>query len=301
MTRETRVAMLVGLLFIVMFGLVLAELTGQDSTQPAIKASEKLTARHYAPILDRSVVENDPYVIAHERRLDAAQRLAVADEDSLVEIVPIPPGEYEVATISEDSVMRFDVSPSSSDAHLPPVIPMPQVEQVSRAPAGQRRSQTIAGQKVYKVEPGDTLIAIARKHYGRGNEMEYTRILQANSAAVKDERSLRVGQELVIPPFESACAPAVASARQPRSDGVEVLDLDGLARRFSAGDAATAGTRAPRRRVHVVRKGDNLSKIAREVYNDNSHASVMKIYNANKGKLSSPDRLMVGMELEIPS
>ena len=75
------------------------------------------------------------------------------------------------------------------------------------------------------------------------------------------------------------------------------MDLDQLGRRF--GTEATQRT-APSGRRYVVRKGDSLTGIARQMLNDGSRSAVMKIYNANREKLSSPNILPVGVELQIP-
>ena len=49
---------------------------------------------------------------------------------------------------------------------------------------------------------------------------------------------------------------------------------------------------------YTVKSGDTLSKIAKEFYgNANAY---MKIFDANKDKLSDPDKIKAGMELVIP-
>jgi nucleoid-associated protein YgaU len=71
------------------------------------------------------------------------------------------------------------------------------------------------------------------------------------------------------------------------------MDLDGV--RQYVGSAAGGS------RTWTVRRGDNLSKIAREVFGDERRENVMRIYNANRDKLESPHRLPVGVELSLPS
>lgn len=49
---------------------------------------------------------------------------------------------------------------------------------------------------------------------------------------------------------------------------------------------------------YTVKKGDNLSKIAKEYYHDANKAK--KIFEANKPLLSHPDRIYPGQVLRIP-
>ena len=66
----------------------------------------------------------------------------------------------------------------------------------------------------------------------------------------------------------------------------------------AAAAAATAGGSSTRSRTYTVQPGDSLSKISREVYgNANQY---MRIFEANKDKLSDPDKIKAGMELLIP-
>lgn len=51
-------------------------------------------------------------------------------------------------------------------------------------------------------------------------------------------------------------------------------------------------------RKYVVKSGDTLSKIAKEFYGD--AGQYMKIFKANGGTLTDPDKIKVGQELVIP-
>jgi len=65
-----------------------------------------------------------------------------------------------------------------------------------------------------------------------------------------------------------------------------------------AAAAAAASGPTTTARTYTVQLGDSLSKISKEFYgNANQY---MKIFEANKDKLSDPDKIKAGMELLIP-
>jgi nucleoid-associated protein YgaU len=50
--------------------------------------------------------------------------------------------------------------------------------------------------------------------------------------------------------------------------------------------------------VYTVKSGDTLSQIAQRFYGDTK--AYQKIFEANRDKLTSPDRIQVGQELRLP-
>lgn len=54
----------------------------------------------------------------------------------------------------------------------------------------------------------------------------------------------------------------------------------------------------PYTQYYVVKKGDTLSKIAKELYGD--PMLYPKIFEANRDILSDPDRIKPGQKLRIP-
>jgi nucleoid-associated protein YgaU len=66
----------------------------------------------------------------------------------------------------------------------------------------------------------------------------------------------------------------------------------------AAAAAAAGGAPTSVARTYTVQPGDSLSKISHHFYgNANEY---MKIFEANKDKLSDPDKIRAGMELTIP-
>jgi len=76
------------------------------------------------------------------------------------------------------------------------------------------------------------------------------------------------------------------------------LTADIQAPAAAAAAAAAAGGPTTTARTYTVQPGDSLSKISKEFYgNANQY---MKIFEANKDKLSDPDKIKAGMRLVIP-
>ena len=65
-----------------------------------------------------------------------------------------------------------------------------------------------------------------------------------------------------------------------------------------AAAAAAAGTSSIAARNYTVQPGDSLSKISKQFYGDAN--KYMKIFEANKDKMSDPDKVKVGTDLLIP-
>jgi nucleoid-associated protein YgaU len=63
-------------------------------------------------------------------------------------------------------------------------------------------------------------------------------------------------------------------------------------------DPSLAPAPAPKMKTYTVAAGDSLSKIAKNFYGN--AGQYMKIFEANKGTLSDPDKIKVGQELVIP-
>lgn len=66
--------------------------------------------------------------------------------------------------------------------------------------SGLQIQQTAAAATMYTVQKGDTLWAIAEKHYGKGKGAKYTDIVKANTPPVKDPDLIQPGWVLRIPP-----------------------------------------------------------------------------------------------------
>jgi len=80
----------------------------------------------------------------------------------------------------------------------------------------------------------------------------------------------------------------VADIKMDRADAPQI----------ASGGTKESGKGLGEAKTYVVKSGDTLSKISKEVYGDSK--KYMEIFNANKDKLSDPDKISVGQELKIP-
>ena len=78
------------------------------------------------------------------------------------------------------------------------------------------------------------------------------------------------------------------------SDLTADITVEAPQQRAAAGGGATAGGQSS-----TVKSGDTLSKISQQFYG--SANEYMRIFYANRDKLSDPDKIQAGQELIIPS
>jgi len=291
MTRETRIGLLVGLAFIIMFGLVLTELTGTGSTTDSAQApppdSSALVWSPQAEDVSPTVVQpGSPEIPTAEQTAPAPPPIPLA-------------AQYQPITAADEPpALGADTKPIAD--FVEPLQPVVELTRAIKPPPAQPGEPALAN---YTVRPGDTLYGIASRHYGSANARQYRLIAEANRKALGSKDLLRIGQVLVIPPLPQAARPP-AGAR-PVEVSLEQLreQLDSMG--LSAVGAANATkppttAAAPTVRTYTVKRGDSLTKIAALALKDGRRAAVMRIYQANRDKLKSPNALKEGMTLTIP-
>lgn len=67
----------------------------------------------------------------------------------------------------------------------------------ARAPKAEEPEPESEGE-IYEIQSGDTLSAIAKRHYG--DAMQYMRIFEANKGIIEDPNKIYPGQKIRIPP-----------------------------------------------------------------------------------------------------
>ena len=123
------------------------------------------------------------------------------------------------------------------------------------------------------VKPNDTLSELAAKHLGSAGRWD--ELLEANKDKLDSPEELKVGMKLRIPGTTGtprvATAPTGGSRPAPSNNG----------------------------ETYTVKPGDNLTEIAEKTLGTGGRWR--DIFEANRDKLDSADRLTVGQTLRIPS
>ncbi|MFW6132428.1 MAG: LysM peptidoglycan-binding domain-containing protein [Planctomycetota bacterium] len=272
MTKQARIGLLVGLAFIIMFGLVLTELVGPTAAPPPPQSSQ---AEPQDDGSVRAVLETGAIGPARDDGDDADE----ADGRGVRRREPV-----ELSARGGETQRRTARRPSHTDE--------PARQRPERRPAGGDSGRRSAP-RTYRVQPGDSLRSIARDVYGAEHEDQYRRIYEANRALLPDEDTLRIGQALVIPPLEGAAGRT--RQRVAEGGGVE-MDLTD-----TPGEPRSPLQRVVQRtRTYKVRSGDTLTNIARRLLGSGGRSAVDRLFDANRDRLTSRDVLPAGLTLRIP-
>ncbi|MCK5113710.1 MAG: LysM peptidoglycan-binding domain-containing protein [Phycisphaerae bacterium] len=275
---ELRVGLLLGLAFIIAFGMILSELR-DPVTQPV---SEEQAA------VDNSYYQNTQQAPARERRVEnePVRDPVAVNLSRLRRATPRTP-RVDMPQLDSATILHRRDSASTSET------PQPQRPQPA-VPTPQRAT------KKYRVVDGDTLFRIAQKEYGRANGPKWRKIYEANRNKLSSPSAIRPGQTLVVPSLGQS-APAAASGASQRQALEHIRDH--VSRRAPVTTSVTALRNGitSRAKVHVVKSGDNLTKIARRHLGDTSSASIDKIFEANRDQLDDPNDVAIGMKLRIPA
>jgi len=318
MTKEKPIGLIVGLFFIIVFGLILSELTGTNATLPPAPAAaeENIGAYSQTPTIDDyvpydpsplispggSALGADAVVDVHMSRPGAADRGGVIEAElrpdaAVLAATQLPPAVTEVPLARVAPIGNRDTARAAHGTIYVGPGGVSSEHLVGQAAEARARTRT------YVVKPGDTLIGIARKFYGAGHEREYKRIFAANRGSMRTESSLSIGQELTIPPLSlTDGARSDRPARGSTNGGPTGRGRYATASLGELSGALSVMNRRPARaaRTYVVQRGDNLTGIARRLMRDDSIAAVRKLFEANRDVLDSRDRLRIGMKLRLP-
>ena len=301
--RETKFGLLVGLVFIVLFGVILSGRAGLSMSDHAVlPTGESTKYRTTAEALSRNV---DPFLaqtplvvggtgssaVAQAASAAVVQDTAAAAPAAVEEPLPAP----ATLAVSPEATKPDDVG---TVAFGPAVVETPMTASQADAPTAESPPvETAAAPPVYTVRAGDTLVAIARKHYGNDGERLWKNIYEANRQVLRDPNRLAAGQTLVIPqvapPAASTATAALAAATEPSTRDVTAADLARMLGTQS--DLVEQPARAPA--LYTVQPGDTFYGISKKLYGDGRYARLLHL--KNRHLVPEASKLRVGQQIVL--
>jgi nucleoid-associated protein YgaU len=317
MTRETKLGLLVGLTFIIVIAVLLADHLAQMSdpkpaelSDAASKALEALqipdgpNPAMQKPAEPQNVMPVRPVMTLAEVNNQARQGTA------MVEVGNGQAGQAPVQIISNRNAQQTGTAVIGDTAN-PPLVSVGPVTPMAAGPtrAGMlpeagplagpttRRAETLAVAPVpeapktmeIKAAAGDNVAKWAKKYLGSDTPANRELIIKANQGLSQTLQNIKVGKTYVIPLPAPKSAPAATNtvAAVPTTMPAPAVV------------ASTATELPANQRSYTVKAGDNLWKIAREQCRDAK--AVDEIRKLNKEALKGGDALKVGSKLILPA
>ena len=313
MGKETKFGLLVGLVFIILFGVILGGRVGSaagdhaplpvgDSGDHQVLVDTLLGSDDPLGPDGPSLAIDDPSPVRTEQpAADPAEEPMPAPEDR-------EPEASESAEEAPTGRLAFGPArvetptPAPGPAEAPPK----EAEQANDASVAASGTPPPAALKrpVHLVAKGETLTAIACRYYGADAARLWRRIWEANKERLPDPDRLKCGQSLVIPGLpaemptpEAEVADAGAAEDAGEQEAAPSATLETLARRFRVrlDEGEVAGDPAETPPTYTVRKGDTFYRIARKVYGEASLAG--KLVRKNRDRVPDARRLRIGQTI----
>lgn len=261
MTRENKLALVVGFALVLFVGILVSDHYNWVRQKPGADLNE--------PSGEPRAKER---TIALARGRQEPTGIVANVPDSPVKSVLDQP---ETVVLGGNGVNVAPERQAPTPAQLVHLIPQPPA--AGNGPEAIEDPLNRAAVRTYVVRKGDTAYGISVAEYGNGSMAQP--ILDANG--IKDAQSIRVGMTLKLPD---------AAGGRPAS----ALALDD---RAASGRAGLGGVTVPAE--YKVREGDTLSTIAERVLG--SRGRWQELFELNRDKLKSPDRVAPGTMLKVPA
>jgi nucleoid-associated protein YgaU len=284
MTADTKIGLLLGLVFIFVVAFLINGLPGFCSTgstsertynTAGFNVEEPGLAKREREVGTR-IDLNNVHLKRPQRRArnQASGTVSASDESTLRAVAPLPkpiPGKStpntEVVLLKATNHKKPQKNPSKQNART------------------KRPAVSDSRPWQHKVQEGDTLTTIAKQHYGEtvGRRLvTIDTLFAANRRILKSRNDLRIGQQLTIPSIPKAL----------RDVTVQVIGAGSSKRN-------TSGKRPKTNKLYEVRDGDCLSKIAAaHLGNGNRYAEIVRL---NQDLLPDENSLRAGMRLRLPT
>jgi nucleoid-associated protein YgaU len=245
--------------------------------EPAPKAPEPKARGSEDLIVDvraKTVVEPTPRTATTQPGPTRDEEYTVQSGDSFYLIAQKKYGDGKYFSV----IAKANPGVDSSRMHVGQKLilpPLPKETAVTTTTGNGGPTVNANGQTVYTVKAGDSFWVIAEKHYGNG---KYFYLINEANPKV-DSRSLKAGQQIILPPKPlSATTSAAGTTTRPSGYADPIV--------------------RPGEEVYVVQAGDNgFWGIAAKKYGDGNLMGAIAKANPNV----EPTRLHVGQKLVLPS
>jgi nucleoid-associated protein YgaU len=289
MTTDTKVGLIVGLAFIVVFAIILSNRGQQSQLAPPLVNLADAESPLDPLVPNRPADNGRTNLFAHTSdpwppsepagsAADRASRTAAEPPMTRPEpaptvtspAAPIQRGSRTPSPLPETTRTRDAATPPIDTPALPPARvepPMPIAENANpRTPA--------SGGRVREVKRGDLLAKIAKEAYGSDAPALVQALSEFNK--LKSPNHIVIGQKLRIPPIE-ALAAGVGAPRPPAG-------------------AQPESAAPPIGKTYVVKAGDTLTSIAQSQLGQ--AARWREIVELNR--ITDPNRVVEGTTLKLP-
>jgi hypothetical protein len=288
MTRETKIGLLVGLAFIIVLGILIADYS-VTSTQPppaalmttatdVLASNNAPGTRRVAPLPEHA---GDVRVrMIHPFEIEPARpEMGAGRNGGGIVRVGHPGGGQARDLRVEDGPGRIFIERMEAGRADPQQIITPgRDESADSGDDRVDRPVTLSALREYRAEPGDTVFKMARRFLGSGSQEHRDAIVNVNPALRANPDRIIAGEVYRIPLREEA----------PRDNGAA---------------APAVPPRPPVAReetvAYVTRPGDSLWKIAAHQCGSGSMAMVERIRELNRDVIRG-DVVMPGVTLKLP-
>lgn len=276
MTRDAKIGLLLGLVFIFMIAFIINGLPGVRSD------GNELTE-------NMANFPNNPSLLGvRERELINWTDEMTQRERAQFFSPPIDDPRIRDRRALPDSPVIQD-----ENDKVGPTAPGP-VE--DKKPVVGKRETVKALSKIYSVVDGDNLASIAKKFYGpdEGNKQaNIMKIFEANRKILESPDDIYVGQKLVIPPLSAL------GANKDKSKGIFSSEIFQKVVSIGREHLTSKDRQAVKSKMYTVKEGDSLWQIAAEQLGDGSRYK--EIVRLNADTIEDEDTVNVGTSLRLPA
>lgn len=317
MSKETKVGLLVGLAFVILFGIILSEKDSNvNYTPPNITSYKPIVevlppeepkevpsiTKQEGPIVDKVKILATDVKLNNKQELDplnASNQVQNEEDSKGIEKRNLPekelsPAFKELIEDRSDNIVAssYPASPEKDTKHNTEVI---------------NDKERFSRYTTYLVKPGDTLIKICKEFYPEYPHKMVKQIMQLNN--IKRPELLLAGQTIKLPLVAEE-----ARKQSSYKDGAAVqkgleesnlfVKVNQPLLRAEENISPTPFKKSDTEKSedlffqYVVKENDNLCKIAERFYGNQNLWK--KIYEINKSILPDPNKIRSGIKIKIP-